>query len=79
MFLDFADFSKKWLEALKEAMPNISKVAIFWDPAIGTTQFRAVQAAAQILNLKLVILEMRGLADVEPAFNSAAGQGVTLY
>jgi putative ABC transport system substrate-binding protein len=30
VFLDFPDFSKKWLEALKEAVPKISSVAIFW-------------------------------------------------
>lgn len=77
VFLDFAEFSKKWLEALKEAIPKISSVAVFWDPAIGTTQIRAIQAAAQLLDLKLVILEMRGLADVEPAFNSATKQDVS--
>jgi putative ABC transport system substrate-binding protein len=77
VFLDFADFSKKWLEALKEAIPNISSVAVFWDPALGTTQIRAVEAAARVLDLKLVILEMRGRSDVESAFKSAAGQGVS--
>jgi putative ABC transport system substrate-binding protein len=77
VFLDFADFSKKWLEALKEALPNISSVAVFWDPALGTTQIRAVEAAARVLDLKLFIMEMRGRADVERAFKSAAGQGVS--
>jgi putative ABC transport system substrate-binding protein len=77
VFLDFADFSKKWLEALKEAIPKISSVAVFWDPAIGTTQIRAVEAAARVLDLKLLMLEMRGRADVESAFKSAAGQGVS--
>jgi putative ABC transport system substrate-binding protein len=75
VFLDFPDFSKKWLEALKEAVPKISRVAIFWDPSMGTTQLRAIEAAAQILNLKLVILEMRGRADAESAYKSATEQG----
>ena len=30
MFLDFPDFSKKWLELLKEAIPNIAMVAVLW-------------------------------------------------
>jgi len=76
VFLDFPDFSKKWLEALKEAVPKISKVAIFWDPATGPAQQQAIEAAGQILNLKLVILEVRGLADIETAFNSATKEGV---
>lgn len=75
VFLDFPDFSKKWLEALKEAVPKISKVAVFWDPTSGPAQHQAINAAAQILNLKLVILEVRGVADVEPAFNSATKEG----
>ena len=69
VFLDFPEFSKKWLEALKEAVPKISSVA--------ATQIRAIEAAAQILNLKLVILEMRGRADVESVFKSATRQGVS--
>ena len=78
MFLDFPEFSKKWLEALKEAVPKISSVAVFWDTlSTGPTQIRAIEAAAQILNIKLVILEMRGRADVESAFKSATGQGVS--
>ena len=77
VFLDFADFSKKWLEALKEAIPKISSVAVFWDPAIGKTQIGSVESAASVLGLKLVVVEMRGSADVKSAFNFAAGQGVS--
>jgi len=29
VFMDFPDFSKKWLEALKEALPNLTKIAVF--------------------------------------------------
>ena len=32
VFLDFPEFGAKWLEVLKEAAPQISSVAIFWDP-----------------------------------------------
>jgi len=47
VFLDFPDFSKKWLEALKEAVPQTANVAVFWDPATGPMQRQAVEAAAQ--------------------------------
>jgi putative tryptophan/tyrosine transport system substrate-binding protein len=77
VFLDFPEFSKKWLEALKEAVPKISSVAVFWDSSTGPTQIRAIEAAAQILNIKLVILEMPGRADVESAFKSVTGQGAS--
>src|SRR5262249_40386289 len=43
----------------------------------GASQVRAIEAAAQILNLKLVILEMHGRADVESVFKSATSQSVS--
>lgn len=75
-FLDFPDFSKKWLEVLKEAVPQISSVAVFWDPGTGRAQLQAVEAAARTLKLKLAVSEVRGRDAIEPAFQSAAGQGV---
>jgi len=75
VFLDFPDFSKKWLEALKEAVPQMAQVAVFWDPATGPMQRQAVEAAAQTLNLKLAILQVTTRADFEPALQSATQRG----
>jgi putative ABC transport system substrate-binding protein len=75
VFLDFPDFSKKWLEALKEAVPQIARAAVFWDPATGPMQRRAVEAAGQTLNLKLAILQVQTREDFESAFQSATQQG----
>jgi putative ABC transport system substrate-binding protein len=74
-FLDFPDFSKKWLEALKEAVPQVSRIAVFWDPGTGQVQVRAVEAAARTLKLDLAILEVHGRPDIEATFQSAARQG----
>jgi ABC-type uncharacterized transport system substrate-binding protein len=57
MFLDYPDFSKKWLEVLKELIPNIAVVAVFWDPTTADTQVNAVQEAAKILNVKIATYE----------------------
>jgi putative ABC transport system substrate-binding protein len=75
VFLDFPDFSKKWLEALKETIPKLSRVAVFWDPAMAPLQLHAIEAAAQTLDLKLLVLQVRSLADIEPTLQSAANQG----
>jgi ABC-type uncharacterized transport system substrate-binding protein len=75
VFLDFPDFSKKWLEALKEAVPQTAHVAVFWDPATGPMQRQAVEAAAHTLNLKLAILQVATRADLEPAFQSVTQRG----
>src|SRR5262249_10559715 len=49
---DFSGFSKKWLQALKEAVPQNSTVAVLWDSTTGRHQLQAVEAAAVELNLK---------------------------
>src|SRR5262249_56029535 len=32
VFFDFPDFGKKWIELLKETMPQLATVAVLWDP-----------------------------------------------
>jgi len=75
VFLDFPDFSKKWLEALKEAVPHAASVAVMWDPSTTANQLKAVEAAADALKIKLVVLEVHQLADIEPAFQLAVEKG----
>jgi len=74
VFLDFPEFSKKWLEALNEIVPKLSRVAVFWDPAMAPVQLRAVEDAAQTLNLRLAVVEVRQWSDIEPAFQVATQQ-----
>jgi putative ABC transport system substrate-binding protein len=75
LFLDFPDFSKKWLQALKEVVPQNSVVAVLWDPATGRHQRNAVETAAAELNLTLAVSEVRISSDLEPAFQSAKDRG----
>ena len=42
----------KWVEVLKETIPNLTNVAVLWDPATGPPQVKAVEEAAGVLNLK---------------------------
>jgi putative tryptophan/tyrosine transport system substrate-binding protein len=74
-FLDFPEFSKKWLESLKEAVPKVTSVAVFWDSATGPTQLRTVEAAAPTLDLRLIVLGVQERADFEAAFQSVKQQG----
>jgi len=74
IFLDFPDFSKKWLELLNQAIPNASLIAIFWDPASGELQIRAAEAAANSLNLRTAMHEVGTSANLERAFQVANSQ-----
>jgi putative tryptophan/tyrosine transport system substrate-binding protein len=72
VFLDIPEFSAKCLQTLHEAIPAASKLAILWDPAIGSVQLDAVKRAAAITGDGLEVLEVRRIADLEPAFRAIA-------
>ena len=75
VYLDSPDFSKKWLQALKEAIPQNSMVAVLWDSATGRDQRNAIESAAAELNLTLTVLEVRLANDLERAMQTAKNQG----
>ena len=63
----------KRLEQFKEAVPRINRVAVLWNPAIPDRvgEFTAVSAAAPILGVQLVSLEVREPGDFDQAFETA--------
>jgi putative ABC transport system substrate-binding protein len=75
LFLAFPDFTTKWLQLLKEIVPDLSRVAVLWDPNTGSMQKKAVEGAAELLNVTLDILEVQAPADFDRAFNSASQRG----
>jgi putative tryptophan/tyrosine transport system substrate-binding protein len=76
MFFDFPEFGKKWLELLKEVLPQLAKIAVLWDPATGPVQIQAVESAGKLLNVKLEILEVRGAANLNDSIVAAGSKGV---
>ncbi len=36
VFFDFPSFTMKWMELLKEAIPQLANVVVLWDPATGS-------------------------------------------
>src|SRR5262245_21745527 len=73
---DFPEFSKKWLELLKEAMPQLSSIAVLWDPATGPMQMKGVEIAGKVMNVKLEIVEVPGLPNLDDAILTASSKGV---
>ena len=71
VFFDFPYFRTKLLELLKEAVPNLSKVAVLWDPNSGTAQLKEFESAADAIKLTLVKLEVRNVAEMNQAFGTA--------
>jgi len=60
----------KRLEILKEAIPELSRVAVLWDPAFGKREFDDIGIAARSLGLELVPVEVRRADDLLTALET---------
>ena len=72
--------ASKRLELLKEAAPQISRVAFLWNPDHPDNEQREAQRAAQALGVQLHLVEVRSSDDFELAFRAANNAGIdSLY
>jgi putative ABC transport system substrate-binding protein len=76
----FVESAGKRLQLLSEAVPNLKRVAVLWNP--DNTVFQAqvldqTHAAARPLGIELRLFEARGPESIEHAFAAMAKQGVT--
>jgi putative ABC transport system substrate-binding protein len=71
------DLSGKRLGLLKEAVPNLPRVALLLDPRepIAARIIATAQNAAKGLGLSLRAVEIRSPDDIEPAFSAIAQEG----
>ena len=62
-------FSGKWLELLKETVPQVTKVAYIWNPSnySSATSWRVMQALAPKLSIGLQSVELRAPKDIQDA------------
>ena len=60
----------KHLELLKEAVPNLSRVAVLWNPAnpMHVLRLREVEVAGRSLRVQLQILKVQGPEEFDSAF-----------
>jgi putative ABC transport system substrate-binding protein len=68
VFLDFPDFTAKWMEMLVECNSKLSRAAVLWDPDTGQVQLGAVRKAARTLNVELEVVEVHRASDFDAAF-----------
>jgi ABC-type uncharacterized transport system, periplasmic component len=74
VFLDLPGFSAKTLQLLREAVPGLSKVAVFWLPASGPRQLEAVRSAAAALELTLEVFEVGRPPNLKGPFRQRRSQ-----
>jgi putative ABC transport system substrate-binding protein len=69
--LVYDDLAGKTLDLLKEAVPNITRVSVLWNPDHADPEYRETLRAATALGVRLQSLEVRQVSDFEGAFKLA--------
>lgn len=74
------ELSGKRLALLKEVVPKVSRVAVFWSPSTPSYSrtLRETEAAARVLGVQLQVVEVRGAAAIDRAFATVKGAGALL-
>jgi len=64
----------KWLELLKQIVPNLKRVAVLRDPAIATgiAHFSVIQAMAPSLGVEVSPFNLRAAAEIERTLTAFA-------
>ena len=75
VFLDFPNFTGKWIELLRECLPKLSRVALMWDPRTGPVQVDALNKIAKALDIQTDLLEVKMRDDYTGAFAVAKDRG----
>src|SRR5262245_23612001 len=74
LFMDQPSLAGKWLQLLREATPEIERIALVWDPNIGPDQRDAATAAARAMGIEVLVLEVRMPEGYEESFRSLGNQ-----
>jgi putative tryptophan/tyrosine transport system substrate-binding protein len=74
LYFDFPDFSTKWMELLKEIIPQIRSIVVLVDPASPSPQLKGIIAVAATLNVAVETMEVRAISDFDDVFRAASAQ-----
>lgn len=73
VFLDQPALTARWLELLRQAVPQARRLNIFWDAGSGPWQLAAAKAAAKIAGFELDTLVVRNEGDFERELSAGMG------
>jgi ABC-type uncharacterized transport system substrate-binding protein len=74
LFFDFPQFSAKWLELLKEAIPQIKSIVVVVDPASPSPQLKGIISVAASLNVSIETMEVQTMSDFDDVFRAASAR-----
>ena len=65
LFLDAPGLTGRWLQLVRDVVPDARKIAVLWDANTGEFQLRALTDAAKTVAIDLQVLEFRNAAEME--------------
>ena len=74
LFMDQSTLAGKWISLLRDAVPQIERVAFVWDPNSAPDQLEAGKAAASTLRIDALALEVRKPEEFEGAFQGLSNE-----
>lgn len=70
VFLDAPQFSAKWIEILRAIIPQLTHIAVLWDPNPGDAHVRALKEIASSFGIEMQVIEVRQPQDIDAAASS---------
>ncbi len=74
LFLDQPSLAGKWIDLLREAAPQIERLAISWDVGTGVDQLEIAKSVSRAKGFEAVVLELGAIRDFDQAFRGLAGR-----
>jgi putative ABC transport system substrate-binding protein len=69
LFLDAPALTGKWLQQIRDVVPDLRQLAALWDANTGEYQLRALMAAAQPASVDVQVIAFRGADAIEAALD----------
>ena len=74
VFLDQPSLAGKWIDLLREAVPDLERLVILWDADTGQDQLEIAKAVSRAKGYEAVVLEMGATRDFDVALRPFAGR-----
>jgi putative ABC transport system substrate-binding protein len=74
LFLDQPSLAGKWIDLLREATPDIGRLAVLWDRSTGPDQLAIAEAAARAKGFEAVVLELGAIKSFDDALRGLRGK-----
>jgi putative ABC transport system substrate-binding protein len=71
-FLDIPEMGGKLIEFARDVIPDLTRLGVVWDEAIGVMQFSATETAARALGVTTISLPTRRLEEISDGLERAA-------